>query len=476
MKSATALTKYVYSNYWAILPSYFEVMQEAFEAWKTNAGIDFKNTPEGETTNITTNNIAILSFSGTFHKKLTGLNALSGGISGETLIKQLEASAADPAIKGIVLALDTPGGTVDGVSSVVEAIISAKKHKPIITYADGLLASAGVWIGSTANAIVCDSMAQVGSIGTIMIHQEQAKAEETDGITSTVMVAGKYKGDGNRHEPLSDQAKTNFQQSLDYYYSMFVDHVASSRGVTIADCLSTMAEGRIFIGQQAKDAGLVDKIGNLETAINLALELGGYTVKEELKEALDAMGTEELISAISGHTALPEHVATAIDTVVESSEEVTIKKVELDTLTTSLNTNKESLDALTSANAVVVAELAEAKATILSLEASSSVSTKRESIVSQFKEVEYVATEEFVDILVAMDDPQPIISETLTLHNSKKALALGLSESTGISSSEEDVEITTRDGAVNAVMTTNPDMNITEAIEKAAELYPTLVK
>ena len=150
----SALLKYYNSNYWAITPSYLDTMKTAFDEWRSvNASIEYKKDSDERTTNITTSGVAVLSYSGAFHKKLSGLGALSGGISGETLINDLATFAANPDIKAIVLALDTPGGTVDGVSDVVDAINAAKAIKPVVTYADGLLASAGVWIGSTSNAI-----------------------------------------------------------------------------------------------------------------------------------------------------------------------------------------------------------------------------------------------------------------------------------------------------------------------------------
>ena len=471
-----ALIKYFQSNYWAITPSYLDTMQTAFAEWQAGTAIEYKTDEEGTPTNVTNEGVAVLSYSGAFHKRLAGISALSGGISGERVISDLRKYSADDTIRAIVLSLDTPGGTVDGVGDVTEAIKEAKLSKPIVTYADGLLASAGVWIGATSDAIVCNSTAQVGSIGVIMVHQEASKAEASEGIVSTVLTAGKYKGDGNRHEPLSDQARAKLQDSLDFYYSMFVDHVADCRGVSIADCLLNMAEGRMFIGSQALESGLVDKIGNLETAINLALTLGGYNVKKELQEALASMETTELLATLQGHAALPESVTTAISSVVESSEEITIKKAEYNSLTESHASALETLNTLTEANTELKAQVDSLSAELVDLKASTESVSAREALAAQFTSADYEADESLITSLLELSDPQPVIDSMLALHESKKSLAENLATPEGLHGSDADGTAPTSVDEATARIMNESKCDIDEAITEANLRYPELFK
>jgi len=468
-----ALSKYFYSNAWAIESGYVSVMESALQSYIAGDVVELSD--ESTAGYDVIDGVAVLSYEGSFHKKLSGLNAASGGISGTQMISDLAKASADDSIKGIVLSLDTPGGTVDGVTDVTDAIKSAKSTKPVVTFANGLLASAGVWIGATSDAIVAGDTTQIGSIGVIMVHQEQAAAEELAGIKSTVLSAGKYKGDGNRHEPLSDQAKNKLQSSLDYYYSMFVDHVAESRGVSVADCLANMAEARMFIGSQAMGAGLVDKIGNLETAINLTLTLGGYNVKKELQEALSTMDSKELLSCLTDAN-LPEAVRSSIDESLAVEAEVTVKVSEYDALVASAADAIETIETLKSSLAEVTSDAVELQSQLDELSASTDEDSARTKLVAQFTESGYEASDEFIESLLAMEDPTIVVESTLALHNAKESLADGLSESTGLSDANDPITPETIDEAVAAVRHLDPKLDIDAAIAEASKTYPGIFK
>ena len=98
-----------------------------------------------------------------------------------------------------------------------------------------------------------------------MIHQDFSQYNQKLGIKYTYLSAGKYKTIGNPDEPLSDAAKDVFNEELNYLYNIFVGTVALHRDVEEAEVMSKMADGRVFIGQQAVGSGLVDQVGNFET-------------------------------------------------------------------------------------------------------------------------------------------------------------------------------------------------------------------
>jgi hypothetical protein len=132
--------------------------------------------------------------------------------------------------------------------------------------------------------------------------------------------AGSYKALGNSSQPLSDKAKDYFQSQLNYVYSIFVESIARNRDVEVDKVLMSMADGKIFIGQQASDAGLVDEIGGLDVALEIAGSMisnnskipGGFNMKtEEIKiETVDALTA-----------AYPDLVMKAQDKAVESNRE-----------------------------------------------------------------------------------------------------------------------------------------------------------
>lgn len=205
--------------------------------------------------------VALLRLSGVMSPKANLFMRVSGGISTQLASQQLESAAADPRVRGIVLALDTPGGNVVGVPELADTIRWAADQKPLVVHTDNQLSSAGYWAGSAANAIyISGPVVTVGSIGVVVDRDYDPQSRyRTESIT-----AGKYKRLANPAEPLSAEARAVVQADVDYVYTLFVDAVAANRGVTAEQVLEHMADGRVFRGQQALDAGLVDGVSTLD--------------------------------------------------------------------------------------------------------------------------------------------------------------------------------------------------------------------
>ena len=198
----------------------------------------------------------------------------------------------DQRVNGIILDIDSPGGTVNGADETAEMIFNARGKKPIIAFTSGMMASAAYMIGSAADKIVVGKNADIGSIGVLMIHTDYSKAMEKVGVKRTYLKAGKFKAIGNPSEPLSDEAREVFQAELNHIYSNFIETVALNRDTEAEKVRADMADGRIFIGSQAVGAGLADEVGNLQTALGYAS--GGETstrridsMKPEIKSIED---------------------------------------------------------------------------------------------------------------------------------------------------------------------------------------------
>lgn len=174
----------------------------------------------------------------------------------------------DPNIDRILLDIDSPGGTTSGMSATAELISAIDKSvKPVFAATDGTMASAAYMLACGARHIYAEKLAQVGSIGVIGTVMEFSKAMEKEGVTATVLRAGKYKQMGNPHEPLSEEGKAEIQKDVDTLYKAFVEHVAEGRDKAYEFVDQVMAQGRVFRGQQAKSIGLVDENASFQAAL-----------------------------------------------------------------------------------------------------------------------------------------------------------------------------------------------------------------
>lgn len=217
--------------------------------------------------------VAVIPITGTIHKGKSFWSYFYGGGNLTRLTSVVENALADHKVGSILLDIDSPGGTVNGLDAFSDLIYAAREVKPVAAFASGMMASAAYWIGSAAQQVVVEKTTDVGSIGVLYVHWDTSKEDEAYGWKRTLITAGEYKGVGNDIEPLSSRDRGVIQSELDYVYDIFIDTVAINRGVSADTVRADMADGRIFIGQQAVDAGLADKVGSFQDALNMAREL-----------------------------------------------------------------------------------------------------------------------------------------------------------------------------------------------------------
>ncbi len=263
---------------WAIEPTILESLFQEYSAITDPAVLsaklaDFVEEPVGRDDFLLKDGVAVIPVTGTLSKRGGFWTWFSGGRSLTDLSAIFKDALEDTAVKAIVLDIDSPGGVVSGTDALSDLVFEARGIKPVVAFANGMMASAAYWIGSAAQKIVVENTAKVGSIGVVMVHYDYSKEDEKDGLKRTYLTAGKYKALGNNAAPLSDLARKTFQDELDYIYSLFVDTVARNRKTDSETVIENMADGRIFIGRQAVDAGLADIAGTLETAIQTARKL-----------------------------------------------------------------------------------------------------------------------------------------------------------------------------------------------------------
>ena len=214
--------------------------------------------------------VAVLPLHGVISHRMSMMNAMSGGTSTEAFGAAFNAAIADPAIGGIVIDIDSPGGSVAGVQELWQTIMAARGEKPIIAMANSMAASAAYWIATAADEIVVTPSGEVGSIGVITAHQDLSAKMEQEGEKITIVSAGKKKADLNPFAPLSDRAMADLHARADLLYGHFVGAVAQGRGTTASTVRAGFGEGGMVDAKEAVKIGMADRIGTMEVAIQRA--------------------------------------------------------------------------------------------------------------------------------------------------------------------------------------------------------------
>jgi len=217
--------------------------------------------------------IAVISLSGTI---TTGDSSLfSGSTITPDLVKDyLTRAENDKAVKAIVFRIESPGGEIAPCQEILWEIERVKETKKIVVSMGGQAASGGYYISTQAHKIVALPTTMTGSIGVIYSVMNVEELLEKLGIQIEIFKGGKYKDMYWGFRELTLEEEEIMQGMVDEYYEQFIDVVAEGRGLNEED-VRNLATGQIYTGTEAKELGLVDELGNLDTAINLALELAG---------------------------------------------------------------------------------------------------------------------------------------------------------------------------------------------------------
>jgi signal peptide peptidase SppA len=200
---------------------------------------------------------------GSFFSMLFGLGG--GGL--DQFRARLAAAVADDNVSHIVIDVDSPGGYADLVPEAAADIRAAREQKPVIAVANCQAASAAYWIAAQASEFVVTPSGYVGSIGVYMVHTDWSRADEMDGIKTTLVTAGKYKAERSPLQPLSNDAKKAMQAEVDEIYGMFLEDVALGRNTDAATVEANFGQGRCLSAERAVAAGMADRVGTLEEVI-----------------------------------------------------------------------------------------------------------------------------------------------------------------------------------------------------------------
>lgn len=211
--------------------------------------------------------VAIISVVGSLVNRGAWIGARSGMTSYEGLAAQLRDARSDPRVKSAILDLDSPGGEATGMFALAAAVREFAADKPIIAVVNDMAASAAYGLASQATEIVVSPTSIVGSIGVVLTHLDRSGELAGKGIKPTLIYAGRHKVDGNPFGPLSEGVKADLQAEVAKFYDQFVSLVAQGRGEKLTEMDARATEARTFIGQEAVDRGLADRVASFDAVL-----------------------------------------------------------------------------------------------------------------------------------------------------------------------------------------------------------------
>ncbi len=189
-----------------------------------------------------------------------------GFTSTATLRQTIEEAMANRTVGGILLHIESPGGSVFGTGDLADTIRAARDVKPVYAYIEDIGASAAYWIASQADRIFTNPTALTPAIGTYMVIDDWSKWFEDKGIKTHVVRAGKFKGAGEVGAKITEEQLADFQREIDSLNQHFVAGVAKGRRMSI-DKVVELADGRVYVGAEAQRLGLIDGVQSLELTI-----------------------------------------------------------------------------------------------------------------------------------------------------------------------------------------------------------------
>ena len=200
-------------------------------------------------------------------------------------VSELKAFAEDPLVKAIVVRIDSPGGGVAPSQEIYNAVkrVRKEKNKTVIASMGTVAASGGYYIAVATDRILANPGTLTGSIGVIMQLANFQELLEKIGVRNVVVKSGKFKDIGSPFRPMQDEDRKILQLVMNDVHRQFIDAVAEGRSLDLAE-VEQLADGRVFTGLQAKSILLVDDIGDLHDAIQLAGELGGIEGEPRVME------------------------------------------------------------------------------------------------------------------------------------------------------------------------------------------------
>jgi len=236
-----------------------------------------RNTPKDKSGNI----VAVYYAYGGIDDTGSILGGSSDGIESEKVIKDLRKLQDDEDVKAVVLRVNSPGGSAYGSEQIWYAVSQLKAKKPVIVSMGDYAASGGYYISCNADTIVAEPTTLTGSIGIFGMMPNFEKVTKKIGVNVDVEKTNALADMGNSYRAMTEREKALMQKTIERGYDLFTTRCAEGRGKTQAQ-IDEIGQGRVWTGEMALELGLVDVLGGLDDAIDIAVKKAGveaYTLK-----------------------------------------------------------------------------------------------------------------------------------------------------------------------------------------------------
>jgi len=207
--------------------------------------------------------IAVIEIAGVLIHRGSWIGQSSGQTSYEGIAAQIDATASDPAVRGIALDIDSFGGEVAGVFDLADRIRAIRGSKPVWAFVAEHAFSAGYALASQADRILLPRTGAVGSIGVVVMHADLSGQLDQDGMRVTLIHSGQHKVDGNPYEPLPEGVRASIQREIDVLRFLFAETVAAGRAGRLSQEAALATEAATYRGADAVGAGLADEVTDL---------------------------------------------------------------------------------------------------------------------------------------------------------------------------------------------------------------------
>ena len=219
-------------------------------------------------------------------------------LDAQATISELKQYSENPLVKAIVLRIDSPGGGVVPSQEIHDAVkrVKNKSNKAVIASMGTVAASGGYYIAAATDRIIANPGTLTGSIGVIMEMANFEGLMKKVGVEGVVIKSGRFKDVGSPLRKMSDEARKLLQSVMDDVHHQFIQAVADGRSLEVSD-VEPLADGRIYTGRQAKEARLVDELGDLDDAIHIAADIAGMEGEPKVVEPRKRFSFRDIIES-----------------------------------------------------------------------------------------------------------------------------------------------------------------------------------
>jgi protease-4 len=209
----------------------------------------------------------------------TEVESASDTAVADTIVWYIKDADKNEKVSGLVLEIDSGGGSPVAGEEIANALKTAKK--PTVVIIRGVGASAAYWAATGADYIIASTLSDIGSIGITLSYLDYTKQNEKDGITYVELNSAKYKNAGDPDRPITEEEKALWQRDLDIMHNYFVKAIAENRKLDI-EKVKQLADGSSMLGAMALENGLIDKIGGQTDAMQYFIDNKVITEPQEV--------------------------------------------------------------------------------------------------------------------------------------------------------------------------------------------------